>query len=57
MAVLRVERQRYRKYIAKQFSSMIQVAESIIEKLEIPWVTILSMDSFYKVELYNLEGW
>uniref|UniRef100_A0A1I7WMK1 Uridine kinase n=1 Tax=Heterorhabditis bacteriophora TaxID=37862 RepID=A0A1I7WMK1_HETBA len=30
-------------------SGKTTVAEKIIEKLEIPWVTILSMDSFYKV--------
>ncbi|GMT25116.1 hypothetical protein PFISCL1PPCAC_16413, partial [Pristionchus fissidentatus] len=30
-------------------SGKTTVAEAIIEKLEVPWVTILSMDSFYKV--------
>ncbi|KJH48475.1 uridine kinase [Dictyocaulus viviparus] len=30
-------------------SGKTTVAEKIIEKLEIPWVTILSMDSFYKI--------
>lgn len=30
-------------------SGKTTVAQSIVNKLEIPWVTILSMDSFYKV--------
>ncbi|GMS96189.1 hypothetical protein PENTCL1PPCAC_18364 [Pristionchus entomophagus] len=30
-------------------SGKTTVAEAIIERLEVPWVTILSMDSFYKV--------
>ncbi|CAI4227209.1 unnamed protein product [Auanema sp. JU1783] len=30
-------------------SGKTTVADKIIEKLEIPWVTVLSMDSFYKV--------
>lgn len=30
-------------------SGKTTVARRIIERLEIPWVTVLSMDSFYKV--------
>uniref|UniRef100_A0A915DTS1 Phosphoribulokinase/uridine kinase domain-containing protein n=1 Tax=Ditylenchus dipsaci TaxID=166011 RepID=A0A915DTS1_9BILA len=30
-------------------SGKTTVAQSIIERLEMPWVTVLSMDSFYKV--------
>ncbi|KAE9421458.1 hypothetical protein Angca_002231 [Angiostrongylus cantonensis] len=37
-------------------SGKTTVAEKIIEKLEIPWVTILSMDSFYKVLSRLREG-
>ncbi|ETN68818.1 putative uridine kinase [Necator americanus] len=37
-------------------SGKTTVAEKIIEKLEIPWVTILSMDSFYKVLTRLREG-
>lgn len=30
-------------------SGKTTVAKRIIERLEMPWVTVLSMDSFYKV--------
>jgi pantothenate kinase-related protein Tda10 len=30
-------------------SGKTTVAQSIVEKLNVPWVTLLSMDSFYKV--------
>lgn len=30
-------------------SGKTTVAEKIIESLDVPWVTLLSMDSFYKV--------
>lgn len=33
-------------------SGKTTVAQSIVEKLNIPWVTLLSMDSFYKVETF-----
>lgn len=32
-------------------SGKTTVAQRIVEKLNVPWVTLLSMDSFYKVEL------
>ena len=32
-------------------SGKTTVAEKIIESLDVPWVTLLSMDSFYKVLL------
>lgn len=31
-------------------SGKTTVARRIIERLEVPWVTVLSMDSFYKVK-------
>lgn len=31
------------------------MAQKIIEELKIPWVTLLSMDSFYKVRRYILN--
>lgn len=33
-------------------SGKTTVAQYIVEKLNIPWVTLLSMDSFYKVRQY-----
>ncbi|CAF4460408.1 unnamed protein product, partial [Adineta steineri] len=30
-------------------SGKTTVAQNIVEKLNVPWVTLLSMDSFYKV--------
>ena len=32
-------------------SGKTTVAQSIVEKLNIPWVTLLSMDSFYNVKM------
>jgi uridine kinase len=33
-------------------SGKTTVAQRIVEKLNVPWVTLLSMDSFYKVEFF-----
>jgi uridine kinase len=33
-------------------SGKTTVAQKIIESLDIPWVTLLSMDCFYKVKFY-----
>jgi uridine kinase len=33
-------------------SGKTTVAQRIVEKLNVPWVTLLSMDSFYKVGLF-----
>lgn len=35
-------------------SGKTTVARRIIERLEVPWVTVLSMDSFYKVTLHYI---
>ena len=32
-------------------SGKTTVAQNIVEKLNVPWVTLLSMDSFYKVNI------
>lgn len=34
-------------------SGKTTVAQKIIESLDVPWVTLLSMDCFYKVNLKN----
>lgn len=35
-------------------SGKTTVARKIIEELDVPWVTLLSLDSFYKVMFYSL---
>lgn len=34
-------------------SGKTTVAQKIIESLDVPWVTLLSMDCFYKVNFYT----
>jgi uridine kinase len=36
-------------------SGKTTVANRIIEELDVPWVSLLSMDSFYKVKLFVIQ--